>query len=430
MGGFGPDGYTAREISELLEDYIQAVEHEYEGDLEPYEGSFNRALFKGFSRAVHENQEQDLERLYDSMFVESASGQELTDLARQYGVRRQPAVAATGVVEWSRSTTESELVVQKGVPVETDGADPIRFITTEASTFQAGEQTTRSNVKAVEAGTVGNLGADRLVIMPSPPPGVSGVTNPFPTGDPDFTLTDGETQLRLGQDKEGDESVRDRVLEGASIGGAATVRAVRDKIRSLDGTPSLSIFTNRQLTDNANGNGLPKLSAELVIRAPSVPDQNVAKAIHDVVSITDRLTSGHNGTTVTADAESDVLVQTRTLEWSQPTEVNLELTLDVVTEDGYVGDPVVEQTVAEYIGGTLPDGSPAAGLDVSSDVIIDELERRVSGIQGVLGVATVTVDADGDGTDDTTTRADGLRAFEIEAFEVAVVDGTADIEVT
>jgi len=431
-GGFGPDGYTAREIEALFDAYVDAIETEYDGELEPYEGSFNRALFRAFARAVHENQEQDLEALYDSMFVASATGDELTMLARQYGARRQPAVAATGVVEWSRpaSATGTETTVPAGVPVSTGGNDPVVFETTEAATFDAAAETTQATVQAVEAGTRGNVGADRLTTMPSPPAGVAGVTNPQPTGDPSYTIADGTTQQTLGQDREGDQSLRERVLEGASIGGAATVRAVRDRIRALAGTPSLTIYTNRQLTADANGNGLPELSTELVIWSPSATDADVARAIHEVVSIGERLVSGYNGTAVSYPIESDALGQTRAIEWSEPTEIQVAVSLDVVVAESYVGDAVLEETIADYIGGTRPDGSPVAGLSVGDDVIVDELERQVNSLAGVVGTAAVTIDADGDGTDDTTTRGDGLTAYAVASDAVVTVDATTDVTIT
>ncbi len=543
MGGFTDDGYEARTVEELFQIYVNTVDAEYGDTLEEYPGSFNRALFRGFSRAVAKNQEEDLENLYSSIFVELADGEELTDLARQYGVDRQPAVAATGVVEWSRNDTTTETVVQENVPVETEAPESIRFKTTETSTFLGpeslvddtdyttsstsfvtetsftidvdfrdsldveadydttnssytayieiadatnnttivsdsttststvtvgpttydtsslsgditiefrirignssgtaellrsavdvpGQYATRSNIIAQEAGNNGNVGADRITEMPNPPAGVTAVTNPFPTGDPNYTLTDGSTQLVLGQNREDDESVKERVLEGGSIGGSATVRAVRDAIRALDGTPSLTIYVNRTTTDNANGNGLPKLSTELVIHSPSVTDQDVANAIHYITAVTARLTSGHNGTTKTYDIDEEVLNSTRTVEWSEPAEVTLEITVDAVTESGYPGDSVVKDSIARYIGGTLTDGSRIAGLDVSGDVIVDELERRVNSIDGVIGVASVTIDADGDGTDDTTTRADGLQAYETASNVVATVDASSDITVT
>jgi len=89
----------------------------------------------------------------------------------------------------------------------------------------------------------------------------------------------------------------------------------------------------------------------------------------------------------------------------------------------------VEAELAEYIGGTLPDGSPAAGLDVGEDVVVDELERRVNGLGGVVGVASVKIDRDGDGTDETVTRSDGLQALEVADDEVVTVDATTDVTV-
>lgn len=428
MGGYTEDGYEARTEDEIVESYRDSIETVYGDDLEGYQGSIVEGFIVGFAATIAQNQEQDLESLYDSLFIETAEGEELTHLAEGYGVNRIPAIAATGVVEWTRDSTGTERTIPSGTRVTTEQPEAIEYVTTEAAEFASGDTTAKSNIKAVEGGTHGNVAAHRVTEMPSPPPGITSVTNNNPVGDPSYTLTDGSQQT-LGQERESDQELRERVLEGASIGGAATVRAVRDKIRALDGSPSLTIYTNRKLSDNANGNGLPALSSELVIHAPSVPNSDIAQAIHEIISVTERQTSGNNGTSVTQTITDDVLFQDRTIEWSEPTEQNLTITVDVVTEAGYAGDERVKAVISEYIGGTLPDGSAAPGLDVGDDVIVDEMERLINNLDGTVGVASVKIDSNGDGTDDTTTRSDGLTAFEVAKDEVAMVDGTSNITV-
>jgi len=68
-------------------------------------------------------------------------------------------------------------------------------------------------------------------------------------------------------------------------------------------------------------------------------------------------------------------------------------------------------------------------LDVGDDVVVDELERRVNGLGGVVGVASVKIDRDGDGADETVTRSDGLQALEVADDEVVTVDGTTDVTI-
>lgn len=425
MGGFGDDGYEARTQEEVEKSYENSIEQEHGDEVEPYRGSIARALLVGFSTSVADNQEQDLESLYDSLFIETAEGEELTNLAQGYGVQRNPAIPSTGVVTWTRSDTQGEQTIPSGTVVTTQLPNPIEFITTESGTFAAGEATVQTNIEATEGGVQTNVGADRVVRMPSPPANIESVTNPQPVGDPELTLTNGELQS-IGQNREDDESLRSRVLDGSSIGGSATVRAVRDKIRSLDGNPSLTIYTNREIDPM---DGLPPLASELVIYAPSVSEGQVAEAIHDVVAVTARLTSGVNGTAISQQITSDVLHDPRIIEWSSPVQINLQIDVDVVTDEGYEGDEVVKDTIAEYVGGTLSDGSPAAGLDVASDLIVDEMKRRISGIDGVIGVASTIIDDNDDGTDDTIARTDGLTVYQIEDNELARVDGTSDIVV-
>lgn len=266
--------------------------------------------------------------------------------------------------------------------------------------------------------------------MPSPPVQVTGVTNPYPVGDPSYDLRAGQLQQTLGMDREDDASLRERVLESTSIGGAATVPAVKQAVRALEGAPSLTIYTNRTLTDNANGNGLPKLSTELVIYGRGASDKSIATAIHETASIGDRLVNGINGTAASYTITDTALAQDRVIEWTMPQQSNLVIDIAAVTESGYEGDEAVKNVIAEYIGGTKPDGGVIAGLDVGEDVILDEIERRVNSLRGVIGVSTLTIDADDDGTDDTTTRSDGLTAYEVSTNEVALVDATTDITVT
>jgi uncharacterized phage protein gp47/JayE len=428
MGGFEEDGYEARSVEELMESYRDSIDQEYEDEVEDYEGSFAQALFMAFSRAVSTNQEADLEQLYDSLFIVSAEDDELTKLARGYGVDRQAAIPATGVVEWTRNSTGSEEVIPEGTTVKTEGPNAIEYFTTESGTFGTNETTIRTNIKAAEAGTVGNVGAGRVTEMPTPPASVVAVTNPFPVGDPDFDLTNGQAQT-LGQDEERDSELRERVLEGGSIGGSATVRAVRDSVRSIEGTPSLTVNTNRKLTDNGSGYGLPPLATELVIHAPSATDDEIAQAIHDVIAVTERLESGYNGAAQSYVITDTILNSDRTIEWSKPNEVDLNITIDVVTDDGFAGENAVKESIAEYIGGTLPDGSPAPGLDVSEDVIVNQLEQNVVTVEGVIGTSSLKIDGDGDGSDDITTRGDGLEVYDVANNEVAIIDSTNNITV-
>ena len=429
MGGFGDDGYTGRSQEEIESSYWSSVDEEYGEELEPYEGSFARALFAGFALAVAQNQEEDLERLYNSIFVQDATGEELTKLTAGYGVNRREPIPSTGVVEWTRIDTEGTQIIPKGVSITTELPNPIEFQTTETGEFADGSATVQTNVEAVEGGTEGNVGANRITRMPSPPANVTAVTNPNPTGDPDYTLTNG-TQQRQGLDRESDTELRKRFFAATSLGGSATVRAVKEKIYRLGGSPSLTIYTNRETTDNANGNGLPKLSSEIVLYAPNVTDDDIAQAIHDIVAVTARLTSGHNGISKTASISSDVLAQDRPIEWSQANTTALEIDITLVTEDGYAGDDTVKDELVDYIGGTDTEADRIPGLDVGEDVVIDELERRVTNIDGVLGISNLIVDSDGDGADNTTTRSDGLDAYEAGREEVVTLDALSDIVVT
>lgn len=378
------------------------------------------AILTAVSETISEQQEQTLRRLDRDSYLDTATGEELTRKAREYGIVRREPVRATGVVEFQRDTDAStDYLIPSGTRIRTaDGS--VTFETTETRTLAQGTQSVRANVRAVDGGVEGNLPAGRLVRLPSQPSGVESVTNPKPTGDADKVDRSGDT-LIPGLDRETDDELRQRVFDSNSIGGAATVGAIRTALLDIDGVQTATVFINA--TDATDADGLDPYSSEVVVTGGN--EGEIARTLRDTVSVTEllRLQSGKIGNSVTRSVYVEALDKSVSVGFSRPVKVDLSIDLTVVTDSTYIGDDELKDRMVEYIGGTKVGGTATSGLGGSEDVIVDRLEDSIVDEEtGVVGISNLTIDATGDGTDDRTTNADGIEVISIAREEQALLD--------
>jgi len=417
------DGYEPRDADTIAESEIDTLEELFDNPA-TNEGRILRALLDTIAETLHEQQEQSLSDLYDAAYLETAEGIDLTRKAREIGIERRSAVAATGVVEFSRGdAAPSDFVIQSGTTITTDGSDRIEFETTESVTLAEGTTSVKATVEAVEGGSNGNIGADRLTVLPSPPTGVETVTNPNPIGDDDYTDTDGNP-LVIGRDRESDPELRERAFQSTSIGGAATASAVGTALREEN--PSIeSITLYQNPNDTEDSDGLPPYSVEFVIYGGALSD--IADTIYNSIAITElgRLEGGIHGTKETYTLQSNIISEDITIAISRPTEVGLSLTIDLVHGNNYVGDTEIKNRIVEYIGGTRSDGSSVMGTNAGENVYLDTIEDVVvDDDTDVIGISDMLIDRDGDGTDDRTTDSNGLEIISIADSDVASIDAS------
>lgn len=281
-----------------------------------------------------------------------------------------------------------------------------------------------ANIEGVDTGIETNVGPDTITEMPSPPTGVSGVFNPLSTGDPNYTDTD-DVEFVIGRDEETDDELRNRAFEESTIGGSATVSAIETALRGVDHVESLTMYQNKTQTDNTGSGGLPPFSFEPVIYYTG-PDEDIAQTIFDIKAIDSRDYGGAHGTEVTYTITSDVISSDETIHWSEIPEVTLDIDLTLIVDNTYVGDDEIRSRIVEYIGGTDTDGDEIPGTDAGEDVYVGIVEDVVTGKDdtGVWEVDSITIDKDDDGTDDTTTLANGADVLAVADNEVARTDAT------
>lgn len=282
-----------------------------------------------------------------------------------------------------------------------------------------------ANIECTENGPVGNVGSGTITTLVDIPPGVNSVTNPNPTGDPDYNLTDDTTPQSPGQAKETDSSLRDRALDSTAIGGAGTAEGVELAMENIDGVISADVFTNRS---NTTTNNVDPWHTEVRIYGGNTDD--IADRLYEVAALgtIKTLQGGANGTLESSVVSTD-LYGDLTIEITRPTETNLEIDIDVVHDATYDGTNATKDAIVGYIGGTDTDGSTVGGLGQNENVLVNEIENVVEDLQGVDYANVTLLDSDGDSNDDTTTDSDGVPIYSVGASEVALVDAT-DITVS
>lgn len=160
--------YEAREQDEILTELQQNVGN----DASSYEGTFTYDVLASNS-IEFAKQEVEREQAYRAMFARTSWGEYLEMRAEEHGIFRRQAVKAKGTVTVSGNGT-----VPQGSVFQT--ATGIAFYTTKAATItQAGN----IPIECSTAGTMGNVKAGTITVIPMSIPGISSVTNADATYD-------------------------------------------------------------------------------------------------------------------------------------------------------------------------------------------------------------------------------------------------------
>lgn len=417
------DPRDASEIASVIETELQSLRP----SAPVIEGTENYALIQSLATTLAEQQEASLVDLYDAAYVVDSTGVELTKNARELGVKRQDAIAATGVVKFTRdSAATTDYTIPSGTTVGTGGDDNVTFVTTESTTINSGTSSAKANVECTETGPVGNVGAGTVTVLVEKPTGVDSVTNPNPIGDPTYTLTDGSTALTSGRAEESDASLRERALESTAIGGAGTAEAVELALDNIDEVRSADVLTNRT---NGTVQNVDPWHTE--VRVYGGETTTIANRLYEVSPVATLLTlqGGANGTKESVTIDGGDLYGDITIPITRPTTTTLTIEIDVVHDATYAGTSDTKNAIVDYVGGEDADTRVRRGLVQGENVLVNEIENVVEDVNGVDYANVTLLDANGDGTDDTTTDANGVPIYDVGASEVAIVNAS-DVTVT
>lgn len=160
--------YEAREQDEILTELQQNVGN----DASSYEGTFTYDVLAANS-IEFAKQEVEREQAYKAMFARTSWGEYLEMRAEEHGIFRRQAVKAKGTVTVSGNGT-----VPQGSVFQTFTG--IAFYTTKAASItQSGD----IPVECSTAGTIGNVNAGTITVIPMSIPGISSVMNADATYD-------------------------------------------------------------------------------------------------------------------------------------------------------------------------------------------------------------------------------------------------------
>jgi len=289
-----------------------------------------------------------------------------TDLdakAAQNSVTRDPGAYSTGEIEIT--TTNDSVVVDEGFRVQTDDPDPLVFETTEEVTPAAGSTTVTAAIQALERGAEYNVGSGTITVMPSPPPGVQGVTNP--------TATTG------GENEERNAELRERAKQAIvqNSGGGTTGGVEGGLAAAFDGVDAADVIVDEFHS------ATPPYADVIVDGGPS--DSEVQAEI---------------------DALRPVAIQHNLI---RPTQITIDVTADVTGSD--VDATALESAVTDYLE------ELGAGEDIIRDSIIATLMTEDP---DVTGIDSLTIsDSGGSVSDD---RSVGSREKAVAgAVSVTVV---------
>lgn len=277
-----------------------------------------------------------------------------------------------------------------------------------------------ANIRAVVGGEHGNIGSNALTVLPSPPAGVDSTTNLYPCGEKSYTDLNGEP-FSIGKAEETDTELRKRAKESVTSGGDATHDAlVEALVNEVENVTSVTVYENKTDNDNTGSGGLPPHSFEAVVHGGD--EQDIADTIFDKKALTARDYNGAHGTAVTKTVQADSNGQKFDINFTRPTAVTIDMSMDIVVDDTYIGDNALKNRLIEYVGGTKTDDGSAVGLGIGEDVHLDELEEIVTDDTGVVGFDMSSSSEEITTTPSKTTNSNGLEIVDVGANEVAETD--------
>lgn len=277
-------------------------------------------------------------------FPQSAEGEQLDSHAQLRGLTRRQAVKATGTV---RFYVDGERAFATQVPKGTVcmTADGIRFLTTQAGGVAAGGTQLDLPVEAAEPGASGNVPAGSVVFMAVPPVGVTACAN--------------LEAFSNGQDTEGDQALRERVLATfRRLANGANKAFYEQQAMSFDGVAAVTVLPRNR------GVG----TVDVVIAAQGgMPDDELVQAVQDHF-----------------DQVREIAVDVQV---SKPQQCQVDMSVNITVEQGQDFE-----TVAKAVEATLQGWFTGARLGQS--VLRAQLTTLLFGVEGVANCAITEPSSD------------------------------------
>lgn len=319
-----------------------------------------------------------LESVYNSSYINTATGQSLDYTVKYLGLERQSATKAIGEVTFSG---DDGTTVPEGFLVETDNDEPIQFETTESGDISGGSIILA--IQSVETGEDKNVSSGTITAIVNPTTGIDSVIN--------------NNDTYNGSDEETDFELRERYKSSVAAGGKATIDSIISELLSVESTQTILLRVN--FTDVTDSDGLPPKSIEAIVYKGL--DGDIAQALLDSVGAGIQT---HGDTNAIATAQNDI---DYTMYFTRPSEINIYVDISVTKANSYPsdGDTQVGNKIIEYIN----------NLSVNESVVYTKIIEVAHSVTGVEDVS-LTI-----GISDNPT---GTANISISETEVAISDET------
>lgn len=197
----------------------------------------------------------DIENVEPEEVNQFMRDQDLDELAKLVGAKRDPGTKASGTVTFTTQSQFTEIPDGTSVGTSPDATgDFFEFVVdtdddTDGVETPSGETETTAPVTAIEVGVDYNTGSSTVTYLPDPPTGVQSVTN--------TSAIDG------GQDRERNDEFRERIKNAIfDKSGGGTAAGVRGFVRSeVDDVTSVAVKEypggNASLPSDTNSPGGP-----------------------------------------------------------------------------------------------------------------------------------------------------------------------------
>lgn len=339
----------------------------------------------------HDHVWQLMEDVYYSAYYGEAHGVQLDKLMGIASISRKPRRGATGVVNFTTLSSNSEdVTIREGVRVatlKTEDRPSIPFKTTEAVTLPAGASSVNGvPIRACEPwetdldpewlGEETNIAAGTIKKFETPVRGVDEVTNPYPTGE--ASREQGYSFIH-GRDRETDREFRNRFENQFGGEAWATLDSLRSNLLDHDQIRNVGMEENVTMNDNAGSSGgLPPKSFRATILGDA-PPADVAQILFD------RRPAGMQSWGLQSATAYDSDGNERTELWDWAGETYVYVDANITHDDSYPqdGNLRVQNAIIEEIGGTTINGDEFMGTGMGDDVVYDLVHSACMNVPGV-----------------------------------------------
>lgn len=284
-----------------------------------------------------------LEDIYNSAYVDTATGQSLDNVGKYIGAARREATKAIQVVGFTGIAGTN---IPLGFIVETGGENQIEFETIETKDIPE-EGYITLKVSCTLGGAVGNVPAGTITVIKNPTVGINSVSN--------------QSLDVEGIDRETDQQFRERYRKSVAKGGASTLDSITAAILEVDNVMDALVIENDTNQIDSEGRS-PKSVNAIVLGGDEL---RIAEAIFN---------SKAAGIETWGDTSVNVYDRAgleHAVKFSRAIEVPVYITISVTTNSTFPleGFDQIKDQVIQYIGGIDSKNVYHRGLTMGETVV-------------------------------------------------------------